>query len=76
MSLPNNAGASPSELGELLRVCEAAQILKYSVKHVERMVRSGKIPATKIGRFWLIPREALKRHVQRILHEARTNKLK
>ena len=56
---------------EFFRVIEAAKILNYSKKHVERMLRSGKLPGIKIGRSWRIPREGLKVHLEHILRVVR-----
>ncbi|MBN2372184.1 DNA cytosine methyltransferase [bacterium] len=40
---------------DYLSVKETAEILSHSEQHIRRLIRTGKIPAEKIGRQWLIP---------------------
>ena len=42
---------------EILTVKELARILKTTRQQVRKMIRSGEIPAVKVGREWRIPRE-------------------
>ena len=44
---------------EILTVKELARILKITRQQVRKMIRSGEIPAVKVGREWRIPREYL-----------------
>jgi excisionase family DNA binding protein len=39
---------------EVLTIAEAAERLKVSTKTIERLLRSGELPAGKIGRQWRI----------------------
>jgi len=45
---------------ELLTVQEAAELLKTSRQQIRKMVRSGLLPAMKIGREWRISAEYLR----------------
>ena len=38
---------------------EAARLLRLNVKRVQSLARAGKLPASRVGRKWLFPREAL-----------------
>ncbi len=40
-------------------VAEAAKILKVHPETVKRLIRDGKLPATKFGNKWVIERERL-----------------
>ena len=42
---------------ELLTVAETARLLHLNVKRVQALARAGKLPATRVGRKWLFPRE-------------------
>lgn len=44
---------------QLLTVAEAAKLLHLNVKRVQALARSGKLPATRIGRKWLFPRDRI-----------------
>jgi excisionase family DNA binding protein len=41
---------------ELLRLKEVASILKVSESNVKRMIRAGKLLASKVGKQWRIPK--------------------
>lgn len=43
-----------------LTVEESAELLRVGVETVQRYVREGKLPASKVGRRYLIPEEAVK----------------
>jgi excisionase family DNA binding protein len=43
----------------LLTTDEAAELLRLHVNTVKYLIRSGKLPASKVGRAWRIPREAV-----------------
>jgi excisionase family DNA binding protein len=47
------------ELEELLLPAEVAQILRVTVRTVERYCSQGKLRGVKVGRRWRIPRAAL-----------------
>ena len=44
---------------ELLTVQEAAELLKTSRQQIRKMIRSGLLPAVRIGREWRIAAEYL-----------------
>lgn len=49
---------------EILTVKELARILKITRQQVRKMIRSGEIPAVKVGREWRIPREYLNEFIE------------
>jgi molybdopterin-binding protein len=44
---------------DTLSVEEAAKLLHLNVKRVQSLARLGKLPAVRVGRKWLFPREKL-----------------
>ena len=66
------------DLNDFISTEEAAEKLKYHVEHVRRMMREGSIEGLKIGRTWLIRREALDSYMKRTTnmakHDPRRNK--
>jgi molybdopterin-binding protein len=44
-----------------LSVEEAAALLHLNVKRVQSLARAGKLPAVRVGRKWLFPREEIER---------------
>jgi len=66
------------DLNEFISTEEAAEKLKYHVEHVRRMMREGSIEGIKIGRTWLVKREALDSYMKRTAkmakHDPRRNK--
>lgn len=44
---------------QMLNAEQAAELLHVNVKRVQSLARAGKIPATRVGRKWLFPRQAL-----------------
>ena len=44
---------------EMLDVQQAARLLHLNPKRVQGLARLGKLPATRVGRKWLFPRERL-----------------
>ncbi len=44
---------------DMLTAAEAAELLHLHPKHVQRMARAGRLPATRVGRKWLFPRHQL-----------------
>ncbi len=49
----------------LLTTDQAAKILRLHVKRVQALARAGRLPATRIGRKWLFPREQLEARLGR-----------
>jgi len=41
---------------DTLNAAEAAALLQLNVKRVQALARSGRLPATRVGRKWLFPR--------------------
>jgi len=66
------------DLNDFISTEEAAEKLKYHVEHVRRMMREGSIEGVKIGRTWLVKREALDSYMKRTAkmakHDPRRNK--
>ena len=48
----------------LLTLTEAADILQISTRTLQRMIRSGKIPALKVGGQWRVRGELLRQWVE------------
>jgi molybdopterin-binding protein len=46
---------------QMLNAEQAAALLHVNVKRVQGLARAGKIPATRVGRKWLFPRQQLER---------------
>lgn len=49
----------PQELPVMLKISEAAPILNCSRKHINDLLREGKISGTKLGTTWRIPRSVI-----------------
>ena len=49
---------------KLLTVQETAELLKTSKQQIRKMIRSGLIPAARIGREWRIAAEYLEQFLQ------------
>jgi excisionase family DNA binding protein len=66
------------DLNDFISTEEAADKLKYHVEHVRRMMREGSIEGLKIGRTWLVKRDALDSYMKRTAkmakHDPRRNK--
>src|SRR3989442_15507508 len=48
---------------ETLDAGQAAALLHLNIKQVQKMAREGRLPAVRIGRRWLFPREKRERAV-------------
>jgi excisionase family DNA binding protein len=46
--------------GELVSVAQAAELLGITRQAVLKRIRAGRLPATKVGRNYVVPREALR----------------
>ena len=55
----------------LLTLTEAADILQISTRTLQRMIRSGKIPALKVGGQWRVRGELLRQWVENCEGSAR-----
>ena len=47
----------------LISSAEAADELSYTVQHVRRLVREGRLTGYKIGRDWLVSRESVQAYL-------------
>lgn len=59
------------ESTDLLTVEEASAYLRVCTETIRRWIRTGEIPASKIGGLWRLNREALKRLVPMPVEESR-----
>lgn len=59
---PAPAGPSPAPLEELRHVTPAdvAELLNLKEPYIHELCRTGKLPATKKGKYWIIPVAALR----------------
>jgi molybdopterin-binding protein len=48
---------------DTLSAAEAAALLHVNVKRVQALARSGQVPATRVGRKWLFPRQRIEQMV-------------
>lgn len=46
---------------EVITCEEAARLLGYTVQHVRRLVRDGKLQGVKLGRDWVLSRDSVDR---------------
>lgn len=49
---------------EFLTVEEVAELLRVSVRTVQRLLAEGKLPGVRVGRQWRIPRAELVAHLK------------
>jgi len=49
----------PASAESFLTAQEAASLLRLHIKRVQALARSGRLPATRVGRKWLFPRGPL-----------------
>lgn len=47
----------------LISSAEAADVLSYTVQHVRRLVREGRLTGYKIGRDWLVSSESVQAYL-------------
>ena len=53
-----------STKAQYVTVGEAATLLGYTTQHTRLLIREGKLPATKVGRDWILDRQVLIEHAQ------------
>jgi molybdopterin-binding protein len=51
--------AVPGAASDTLSAAETAALLKLNVKRVQALARTGRLPATRVGRKWLFPRSRI-----------------
>jgi excisionase family DNA binding protein len=68
-----NESESPSSLGRFLTLSDTADVLNISASQAYALVRSGELPAIKIGAHghWRIERDVLESYIQAMYEEAR-----
>jgi excisionase family DNA binding protein len=64
---------SPNSLGRFLTLADTAELLNISVSQAYSLVRSGELPAIKIGAHghWRIERSVLESYIEAMYEEAR-----
>ena len=64
---------SPTSLGRFLTISDTADVLNISASQTYALVRSGELPAIKIGGHghWRIERELLESYIEAMYEEAR-----
>ncbi len=68
-----NEPESPTSLGRFLTVADTADVLNVSVSQAYALVRSGELPAIKIGAHghWRIERDVLESYIEAMYEAAR-----
>lgn len=68
-----NESESPNSLGRFLTVSDTADVLNVSVSQAYALVRSGELPAIKIGAHgrWRIERDVLESYIEAMYEAAR-----
>jgi excisionase family DNA binding protein len=64
--------ATPAEgLGRFLTLADTAELLNISTKQAYAIVRSGELPAIKVGASWRVERSVLESYIDAMYEEAR-----
>ena len=58
---------------DTLSANEAASLLHLNVKRVQSLARSGRLPAARVGRKWLFPRQQLESMLKTAPHPAESS---
>jgi excisionase family DNA binding protein len=68
-----NEPESPTSLGRFLTVADTADVLNVSVSQAYALVRSGELPAIKIGAHghWRVERDVLESYIEAMYEAAR-----
>ena len=68
-----NESDSPNSLGRFLTLADTAEILNVSAAQAYALVRSGELPAIKIGahRQWRVEKVVLESYIEAMYEEAR-----
>ena len=68
-----NDSATPDRLGRFLTLADTAEILNVSARQVYALVRSGELPAIKVGAsgHWRIERRVLESYIEAMYEESR-----
>ncbi|MBI3831450.1 MAG: excisionase family DNA-binding protein [Planctomycetes bacterium] len=70
---PAPPGISNGAAAELLRTPEVARRLGLSKRRVQMLLKAGLLPGARLGRTWLIPRQALDGYLRGVATQARKN---
>ncbi len=72
-----NESESPTSLGRFLTITDTAEQLNISVSQAYALVRSGELPAIKIGAHghWRIERKVLESYIDAMYEESRRRSL-
>jgi excisionase family DNA binding protein len=68
-----NESDSPSSLGRFLTISDTAELLNVSVSQAYALVRSGELPAIRIGNshHWRIERSVLESYIEAMYEQSR-----
>ncbi|KQM60527.1 MULTISPECIES: helix-turn-helix domain-containing protein [unclassified Agreia] len=68
-----NGPDSPDRLGRFLTLADTADVLNVSARQVYSLVRSGELPAIKVGAsgHWRIERDVLESYIEAMYEESR-----
>jgi excisionase family DNA binding protein len=68
-----NEVASPDRFGRFLTLADTAEVLNVSARQVYALVRSGELPAIKVGAggHWRIERLVLESYIEAMYEESR-----
>ena len=68
-----NEPVSPDRLGRFLTLADTAEVLNVSARQVYTLVRSGELPAIKVGAggHWRIERAVLESYIEAMYEESR-----
>lgn len=70
-----NASAEPLGAGRFLTIADAAEVLSVSTREVDGLVRSGELPAIRVGArgtgAWRIERSVLEGYIEALYEESR-----
>ena len=71
--IPGMTPAEPADLGRFLTVAETAEVLRVSATQAYSLVRSGELPAIRVGaaRHWRVERAELEAYIQARYEEER-----
>lgn len=62
-----------SDVCECLRCTDVAQKLGISARRVQKLLRLGLLPGTRLGRTWVIPRPAFEQYLGKLSARAEAN---
>ena len=66
-----NDTTATDDFGRFLTLADTAQILNVSVTQAYAVVRSGELPAIRVGSSWRVEREALEAYIEAMYEQTR-----